>query len=116
MNERIISFADIDTRRALGIYRKLPKLAADFTFRKLPPTSFRYFASLKKMVYINFDETYDVYQWEVYDNIEPMDDAWLQGHHGRHRGVWRGRGDFKYFDVRAPRCPIYFAGQPDLLP
>jgi len=113
--ERIASFADIDTRRALGIYRKLPKTDTDFTFRKLPPTSWRYFAELKKLVYINFDPSYDVYMWEVYEEIEPDEDAWVCARHGGHRGVWRGRDDFKYFDARPPWCPFHFAGEPEII-
>lgn len=111
--ERIASFADIDTRRALGIYGKLPK--SEFVPRPISPTTFRYFAKLKKILYINFDVAYDTYMWEVYEDVEPEGDAWLQGRYGKHRGVWRGIDDFVYFDARAPRCPIYFAGFPDIV-
>ena len=114
--ERIASFADIDTRRALGIYRKLPKTDADFTFRKLHPTTFRYFPASRKLLYINFNPSYDVYCWEIYDDIEPMGDAWFQAGNGRHRGVWHGLDDFMYFDTQARyACPIHFAGVPDVI-
>ena len=112
--ERIAHFADIDSRRALGFKpRKLPR--SDFVPRPIEPTTFRYFAALKKLLYINFDESYDVFTWEVYEEIEPDGDAWVQGRHGRHRGVWHGLDDFMYFDTRPPFCPIHFAGQPKII-
>jgi len=110
---RIASFADIDTRRAMGIYNRLPK--SNLVPHPIPPTTFRYFAAEKKLLYVNFDESYDVYTWEVYTDIEPDGDAWVQGRHGKHRGVWHGLDDFMYFDARAPRCPIHFAGSPDVV-
>jgi len=113
--ERIASFADIDTRRALGVPPgRLPK--SDFVPWPIAPTTFRYFPALRKLLYINFDESYDVYTWEVYVDIEPYGDGWIQGRHGTHRGVWHGLDDYMYFDARAPRCPIHFAGQPEIIP
>ena len=112
--ERIASFADIDTRRALGFPpRKLPRSV--FVPRPIKPTTFRYFASLKKILYINFDESYDVFSWEVYDDIEPTGDAWFHGDNGSHRGVWRGSDDFVSFDNTDPPFGIYFAGAPDII-
>jgi len=117
--DRVARWADIDTRRALGVPPgRLPK--SDFVPRPIEPTTFRYFAALKKLLYINFDESYDVFTWEVYENIVPVNynewgHVWSQVTPGRHRGVWRGLDDFMYFDARAPRCPIHFAGQPDII-
>lgn len=111
--EQIALFADFDTRRALGVPpRKLPK--TDFAPRPIEPTTFRYFAALKKLLYINFDESYDVFTWEVYEEIEPDGDAWICAPHGGHRGVWKGLDDFMYFDARPPWCPIHFAGIPEM--
>jgi len=108
---RVACHANIDTRRALGVYGRLP--ASNFVPRPIAPTTFRYFPALKKLLYVNFDESYDVYCWELFDEIEPDGDAWIQERDGRHRGVWRGLDDFMYFDVRGPFCPIHFAGVPD---
>lgn len=105
---RVASFADIDTRRALGVYGRLPRF--DFVPRPIAPTTFRYFPALKKLLYVNFDESYDVFCWELFEEIEPDGDAWIQEQSGRHRGVWRGLDDFMYFDARPPFCPIHFAG------
>ena len=112
--ERIASFADIDARRALGIPPgRLPK--SDFVPRPLPPTTFRYFAALKKLLYINFDESYDVFMWEVYDDIEPEGDVWFHGPNASHRGVWRGRGRFMEFDKNGGNFEFHFAGQPEII-
>jgi hypothetical protein len=108
---RVASFADIDTRRALGVYGRLPR--SDFVPRPIEPTTFRYFPALKKLLYVNFDESYDVFTWELFEEIEPDGDAWIQARNGRHRGVWHGLDDFVYFDTRPPFCPIHFAGTPE---
>lgn len=112
--ELVAHFADIDARRALGVPpRRLPK--SDFVPRPIEPTTFRYFAALKKLMYINFDESYDVFTWEVYEDTSPVDDAWIQGPHGTRRGVWRGLDDFITFDKPGEPFKFYFAGQPELI-
>ena len=111
---RIACFADIDTRRAMGIYNRLPK--SNLVPHPIPPTTFRYFPTEKKMLYLNFDESYDVFCWEVYTNIEPAgpeDNKWIQNENGMHRGVWSGLDDFMYFDNPANTYEFYFAGFPD---
>ena len=113
--EHIASFADIDVRRALGIPPgRLPK--SDFVPRPVEPTTWRYFPAIKKLIYINFDESYDVFCWEVYDEIEPDGDAWFQGRRGIHRGVWRGLDDFIYFDNVGDVGTVHFAGIPEIIP
>ena len=112
--EQIGLFADFDTRRALGIPpRKLPK--SDFVPWTIAPTTWRYFSAIKKLIYINFDESYDVYTWEVYDEIEPRQGNWWQSVDGVHRGVWKGLDDFVYFNKRRWGCPIHFAGEPEII-
>jgi len=112
--EHIASFADLDVRRALGIPpRRLPK--SDFVPRPIAPTTFRYFPALRKLLYINFDESYDVYTWEMFVDIEPMGTSWQQRGDGLHRGVWRGLDDFVYFKNMRWQCPIHFAGVPEII-
>jgi hypothetical protein len=112
--ERVARFAVIDTRRTLGIPpRRLPR--SDFVPRPLPPTTFRYFAALKKLLYINFDESYDVFTWEVYEEIEPEGEVWFHGPNASHRGVWRGLDDFMYFDKPSFLYRFHFAGKPDVI-
>lgn len=114
MIEHIANFCDFDTRRALGIPpRKLPK--SNFIPRPIEPTTFRYFVALKKLLYINFDESYDVFYWESFEDIEPVGDAWLQGPNGRNRGVWHGLDGFMYFDKPGTRFEFHFAGQPEII-
>lgn len=110
--ERIASFADIDTRRTMGFKpRKLKR--SEFVPRPIEPTTFRYFPQLKKLVYINFDESYDTYTWEVYEDIEQDETSWV--HTGTHRGVWRGLDDFMYFDKPGSYFRFQFAGVPDTI-
>jgi len=112
--ERIASFADFDARRALGFLpRKLPR--SDFVPRPIEPTTFRYFAPLKKLLYINFDESYDVFTWEVYDDIEPEGDVWFHGPNASHRGVWRGLDRFMEFDKKGGHFEFHFAGVAEII-
>jgi hypothetical protein len=112
--ERIASFADIDVRRALGVAPgRLPK--SDFVPRPIAPTTFRYFAALRKLLYINFDESYDVFCWEVYDDIEPEGEVWFHGANASHRGVWRGLDDFVTFDKNGGNFEFHFAGVPKII-
>jgi hypothetical protein len=117
--ERVARFADIDTRRALGVTPgRLPK--TDFVPWPIAPTTFRYFPALRKLLYINFDESYDVYTWEVYEDIRHVNDnewgpVWSQVPPGKHRGVWRGLDDFIYFDNPTFKIQFQFAGQPVII-
>jgi hypothetical protein len=114
--ELIAHFADIDSRRALGFKpRKLPR--SDFVPRPIEPTTFRYFAALKKLLYINFDESYDVFCWEVYEDIGPVagGEAWFHGPNGSHRGVWRGLDRFMEFDKNGGHFEFHFAGAPEII-
>ena len=114
--ERVARFADIDTRRALGVPPgRLAK--SSLIPRPIEPTTFRYFAALKKLMYINFDESYDVLMWEIYEDIEPVanGEAWIHGPNGSHRGFWRGRNGFIEFDNNGGHFPFYFAGRPEII-
>ena len=114
--EHIARFADIDSRRAMGFKpRKLPR--SDFVPRPITPTTFRYFAAHKKLLYINFDESYDVFMWEVYEDITPVagGEAWIHGPNGSHRGVWRGLDRFMEFDKTEGHFPFHFAGVPEIM-
>jgi hypothetical protein len=68
--ERVAQHADIDTRRALGIYGKLPK--RDFNPRPLPPTSWRYWPNEGKAIYFCADP--QNYEFEVHHGITFEDD------------------------------------------
>ena len=112
--EQIALFADIDSRRALGFSpRKLQH--STFVPRPIEPTTFRYFSALKKLLYLNFNESYDVFCWEVYEDIGPEGDAWIHGANGSHRGVWRGLDDFIEFDKNMDHFEFHFAGIPEII-
>ena len=63
--ERVARYADIDTRRALGIYGKLSK--NEFNPRPLPPTSWRYWPNEQKAIY--FCVYPEGYELEVHHGI-----------------------------------------------
>lgn len=71
--EHIASFADIDTRRAMGFKpRKLPKV--DFDPKPMPPVEYRYYTSEKKMWYFEMTE-YANFFFEVLTGVELIDPA-----------------------------------------
>jgi hypothetical protein len=75
--ERITLYADIDTRRALGIYKRLPP--TDFNPRPLPPVSWRYWPNEQKSIYFcTYPENYEL---EVHHGITFEDDDMYM--HGR---------------------------------
>lgn len=114
--ERIVHFAGIDSRRALGFPpRKLPP--SDFVPRPIKPTTFRYFPALKKLMLINFDESRGRDLWEVFDEIEPVGyNEWVHGVNGRRRGVWRGDEGYKIYDAPAGwPFKFFFAGVPEII-
>ena len=112
--ELIASFADIDTRRALGIYRKLPKIDAKFTFRKLPQWSWRYFASEKKLILLCFGEDYE---YEVYGNIvrNPSDGSWHAPFGERYSYYLATTRHLIQQYPYGDDMPIFFAGEPYLV-
>jgi hypothetical protein len=63
--EYIAQFADLDTRRALGIFDKLPK--TNFVFRPLSVCSWRYWPSQKKTMFFNAFP--GEYEFEVHEGI-----------------------------------------------
>jgi hypothetical protein len=75
ITERVALHADIDTRRALGIYGRLPK--RDFNPRPLPPTSWRYWPDQQKAIY--FCVYPEEYELEVHHGITCQDSDLLDG-------------------------------------
>ena len=86
--ECIASFADIDSRRALGFRpRKLPPM-------DLPPfrpknVIFRYLVETKTLVYFEISG-YDDYYWEVKTDMtyNPEDDRWKFGPESTYHTIW----------------------------
>ena len=112
--EHVARLAGIDACLALRVPpRRLGK--SSLVPRPLAPTTFRYFPALKKIVSLNFDESYDVFYWEVFEDVEPIGDAWRQGPNGRNRGVWRGLDDFIFFDKPGSLFEFHFAGRPEIV-
>ena len=107
--EHVLRYADIDTRRALGVYRRLP--IVPFTFRPIPPIAFRYWPEKQTVMYTNFYP--DEYEFTVYRGITHTDDdMWSPCEIDRTRK--NSRGDY-IFSFSYIEHPFYFAGIPDII-
>ena len=102
--ERIALHADIDTRRALGIYNKIKIPCLEVG----PPCIWRYYPDLRKAIYFNADP--GDYEFEVHEGMTFDGEYWSYAEQGsRVRSVWKHRnGKYMYSDV-APRHGINFS-------
>lgn len=105
--EFILRYADIDTRRALGVFRKLPR--SDFVPRPIPPTSFRYWPKKKMLIYTEFDGRYE---FTVYRDITPIGDAWSPCEMAT---TWINHRDEYVYSFTFVDTPFHFAGTPDVV-
>lgn len=89
-------FADIDTRRHLG----LPpgKLGpSNFVPRPIPPVTWRYWPAEEKAMYLCFYP--GDYEYEVYTGLYTEDGVHFKGREGaRHFNVWERRGKYQFSD------------------
>jgi hypothetical protein len=116
VRSRIIDFCDIDARRAVGVYGKLPK--SNFCPRPIPPTTFRWYPLENRLLYINFDPSEDLYTWDVCRGIahDEQTDEWYY-HPGGGSEWWLGID--KYGKHIVPPitvgCRFMFAGIPEII-
>ena len=68
----VASHADIDVRRALGVYGPI-RVPEGFTGRTLEPISFRWFPHKKMIVYLDFRP--HMYELVMYKNVEMSEDV-----------------------------------------
>lgn len=108
MKECILRHADIDTRRALGIYGRLPR--SDFVPRTIPAESFRYWPEKKTVMYTEFGG--DRYEFTVYRDIERVGEGWSPCNVA---SVWLNQKGTYSFVFRFEDIPFYFAGEPETL-
>ena len=115
--ECIASFADIDTRRALG-----------FKPRKLPPVDllpfrpnrsnevFRYLVETKTLVYFVISG-YDDYYWEVKTDMtyNPEDDRWTFGPESKYHTIWGPSHLESDADVFHIGASFHTAGHPEFV-
>ena len=93
--ERIALHADIDTRRALGIYNKIkgPWL------RIGPSCIWRYDPHLRKAMYFNANPK--EYNFEIHEGLEFDGEYWTYAEGGRVRSTWKRRNE-KYVYTDTP--------------
>lgn len=106
METGVLWHADIDTRRALGVYGRLPK--SSFVPRPIPSLTFRYWPEKNIVIYIDFDPT--SYEFTVYREITRYGHVWTAG---ETMSTWKsnmGEYSFKYACT-----PFRFSGTPDVV-
>jgi len=116
ISSRVIDLLDIDTRRSLGIYKKLPK--SNFCPRPIPPTSFRWYPDQNKLLFINFDLSLDLYMWEVFRGIARVEDTeeWYY-HPGAVDELWMGNDKYHRHVILPEMIGLrfMFAGIPEII-
>ena len=80
--ERIALHADIDTRRALGIYNKIriPLLSLG------PPCTWRYYPTQHKAIYFNADP--EDYEFEIHEGLVFDGELWSYTEESQVRSTW----------------------------
>ena len=107
MKELILRYADIDARRALGVYRRLPK--SDFVPWTIPQMSFRYWPEKKMIMFIEFGLGYE---FTVYRDIERVGEEWSPCNVS---SIWRNQKGTYSTIFRFEDNPFHFAGEPETL-
>lgn len=112
--ETIGSFADLDTRRHLGLDpRRLG--SSQFVPRPIPPVTWRYWPKSMRLMYLSFDP----FHYEVYTGLVRIgDEFWQAGTNARHFSVWEDEsGNFAMSDQPASDhdAPWIFAGIPEII-
>jgi hypothetical protein len=93
--QRIADYADIDTRRALGVFRRLPK--SDLNPHPVGHCSWRYWPRERKAIY--FDANPYNYEFEVHTGLSPVYDddgaieGWQYSEHSGLTSVWKNKRD-----------------------
>jgi len=96
--ERIAFHADIDTRRALGIYKKLPK--TNFVPFSLSQVSWRYWPDKRKAIYFNVLPK--EYEFEVHEGLIFDGENWSYTEGAQVRTVWKHRNGRYLFSEGSP--------------
>lgn len=115
--EAIGSFADLDTRRHLGLAPR-PLGPSQFVPRPIPPVTWRYWPKSMRLVYLSFGPE-DGFHYEVYTGLIRIGgEFWKAGTDARHYSVWEdNHGNFNMIDQPAADYdgPWTFAGIPEVI-
>jgi hypothetical protein len=86
--ERIALYADIDTRRALGMYNKLqvPNLILG------PSCIWRYYPAQHKAIYFNAHP--EDYEFEIHEGLVFDGELWSYTEESQVRSTWTRGGDY----------------------
>ena len=96
LRHHVARYADIDTRRALGIYGRVtvPPL------RLQPPTLWRYWPAQKKAIFFCADPL--SYEFEVHEGLMYNGDLWTYEEGARISSLWRNKRGKYVFSEHAP--------------
>lgn len=115
--ECIASFADIDSRRALGFKpRPLPPLTPPPFRPNRSNEVFRYLVETKTLVYFEISG-YDDYYWEVKTDMtyNPEDDRWTFGPESKYHTIWGPSHLESDADVFPIVASFHMAGHPEFV-
>lgn len=100
--ERIARYADLDTRRALGIFERLPR--AEFVLR---PEIWRYWPTHQRAIYFNPCPENNDYEFEVHTGLVFADEFWTYTPNAQVRTTFKRKGRYVYQE-HSPREGTHF--------
>jgi hypothetical protein len=96
LRERVAKYADIETRRALGVFDRLPVI--NFVPRPLPVESWRYWPATRTAIFFHADPNH--YEFEVHEGLVFDGEHWTFAEGARVRSTRRrGNGTYSHIDV-----------------
>jgi hypothetical protein len=113
--ERIARYADIDTRRALGIYTALPK--TDFIPRPIPSQSWRYWPEKRKAIFFNARPENNEYEFEIHTGLVYTGEFWTYTQDAQVRSMMKIRNRYIYNEHSGVSTGLrfQFGCQPDFV-
>lgn len=101
LRERVAKYADLDTRRALGVFGRLP--VTNFVPRPLPVESWRYWPATRTAVFFNADPAH--YEFEVHKGLVFDGENWSYENDSRVSATWKQRNRYAFSEY-GPRSGI----------
>jgi len=93
--ERVALYADIDTRRALGVYRKLPKVSIE----RGPTVIWRYWPEHKKAIFFTAEPLN--YEFEVHEGLVFDGEYWTYTENSCVRSTTKNKyGRYYHFEYK----------------
>ena len=110
--ERVALYADIDTRRALGVYRKLPKVSIE----RGPTTIWRYWTEHKKAIFFTANPL--EYEFEIHEGLVFDGEHWTYTENSHVRSTIKNKnGKYVNFSYKpkSTELAFHFAMNPEFV-